>query len=155
MIFRQLFESVSCTYTYILGCAKTKQALIIDPVFETVSRDATLIRELHLKLNYLLNTHVHADHVTGSGKLKSANYFPKAKSIISSQSGAYADILLNDRDIVKIGDSIELEVRHTPGHTNGCVTYVCHLKKMAFVGDALLIRGCGRTDFQQGLIEIN
>lgn len=150
MIFRQLFESISCTYTYILGCAKTKHALIIDPVFETVSRDAKLINELRLELKYLANTHVHADHVTGSGKLKEDNYFPNAKSILSKNSGGFADILLNHKDIIKIGDSLELEVRCTPGHTDGCVTYVCHSKKMAFVGDALLIRGCGRTDFQQG-----
>lgn len=153
MIFRQLFESTSSTYTYLLGCAKSKQALIIDPVFETVLRDATLIRELRLNLIYLLNTHIHADHVTGSGQLKNPEYFPMAKSVLSKLTNGFADILLNHGDFVRVGDSLELEVRSTPGHTNGCITYVCHDKKIAFVGDALMIRGCGRTDFQQGFFK--
>uniref|UniRef100_A0A1I7YFQ5 Persulfide dioxygenase ETHE1, mitochondrial n=1 Tax=Steinernema glaseri TaxID=37863 RepID=A0A1I7YFQ5_9BILA len=146
-IFRQLFESVSCTYTYVLGCPRTRQALIIDPVYETVDRDTKLINELGLDLIYGLNTHVHADHVTGTGELK--RRFPKMRSVLSAQSGGKADLYIDGGDTVNVGE-MELEVRATPGHTDGCVTYVDHQQRMAFTGDALLIRGCGRTDFQQG-----
>jgi sulfur dioxygenase len=149
-IFRQLFESVSCTYTYILGCASTGQALIIDPVLETTNRDLKLVFELGLNLVYGLNTHLHADHVTGTGQLKKTD-FPLMKSVLSVKAGAKAvDVLVKQGDIIRWGKDGELEVRETPGHTNGCLTYVYHKQRMAFTGDALLIRGCGRTDFQQG-----
>lgn len=147
LIFRQLFESVSCTYTYILGCGATRKALIIDPVLETFNRDVQLLRELDLDPIYVLDTHVHADHYTGAGQLKTV--FPQLKSVLSKNSGAVANIFADDGQIIRFGQE-ELEVRLTPGHTNGCATYVAHKLRKAFTGDALLIRGCGRTDFQEG-----
>ncbi|CAF3885706.1 unnamed protein product [Rotaria sp. Silwood1] len=151
-IFRQLYEAISSTYTYLLADPTTKEALIIDPVIETVERDAKLIQQLGLKLRYAVNTHVHADHVTGSGKLKTL--FPECKSVLSKQSGAKADIYVQDGEFIKIGESgktpVVIECRSTPGHTNGCMSFVWHDYGAVFTGDAVLIRGCGRTDFQQG-----
>ncbi|XP_030043030.1 persulfide dioxygenase ETHE1, mitochondrial [Microcaecilia unicolor] len=147
LIFRQLFELKSSTYTYILADAESKEAVIIDPVLETVERDARLIRELGLTLLYAANTHVHADHVTGSGRLKEK--IPGCRSVLSLESGGKADVYIKAGDTIKFG-GLTLEVRSTPGHTNGCVTYILGDHSMAFTGDALLIRGCGRTDFQQG-----
>ncbi|XP_063385293.1 persulfide dioxygenase ETHE1, mitochondrial isoform X1 [Cydia fagiglandana] len=97
-----------------------------------------------------MNTHMHADHVTGTGKLKSL--LPGTKSVIGANSGAQADVHLNDGATVSVG-SIKLLAVATPGHTNGCLTYICHDQAMAFTGDTLLIRGCGRTDFQEGSSE--
>jgi len=147
IIFRQMFEHVSSTYTYLLACAATKEAVIIDPVLDTVERDVTVIKEMDLKLVYAINTHVHADHITGSGHIK--RRVPGVKSVIGAKAGAKADQFVNHLDKVKFGNT-ELEVRSTPGHTNGCITFVSHTGRMAFTGDALLIRGCGRTDFQDG-----
>lgn len=100
-----------------------------------------------MDLIYGINTHAHADHITGTAALKSL--IPSMKSVIGKDSGARADKHINHGDSVKVG-GIELEVRATPGHTDGCVTYVCHEMRSIFTGDALLIRGCGRTDFQNG-----
>lgn len=147
VLFRQLFDEKSWTYTYLLADLNTKEALLIDPVLEQVERDAKLINELDIRLIYAVNTHAHADHITGSGKLK--GLFKSCRSIISTASRARADAHLNPGDVVKVG-SVKLEARATPGHTNGCMTYVWHDQKKAFTGDALLIRGCGRTDFQEG-----
>lgn len=147
LVFRQLFERESCTYSYLLADTESKEAVIIDPVIETAERDVQQIKELGLTLKYCLNTHMHADHITGSGLLK--KLLPGCQSMIAAVSGAKADILLHEGEKVKFGNH-ELEVRSTPGHTNGCVTYVSHKEKMAFTGDTLLIRGCGRTDFQEG-----
>ncbi|VDN03181.1 unnamed protein product [Thelazia callipaeda] len=147
----QLFEPVSCTYTYLLGCPLSGKAVIIDPVLDTVERDAKLIKELDLDPVYGLNTHVHADHVTGTGELK--RIFPRMQSVLSKHGGACADLLVDDHQILTFGHQT-LGVRTTPGHTNGCVTYVSHDYRMAFTGDALLVRGCGRTDFQEGNPEI-
>ncbi|KAL9978361.1 hypothetical protein ACROYT_G015862 [Oculina patagonica] len=146
VIFRQLFDLESYTYTYLLGCPKTRAAVIIDPVDTQAERDMKIAKELDLKLIYAMNTHVHADHVTGTGILKNLT---GCKSVISKISGAKADVFVNDGEKIEFGDQ-ELEVRSTPGHTNGCVTYVNHADRMAFTGDALLIRACGRTDFQEG-----
>ncbi|XP_043206537.1 persulfide dioxygenase ETHE1, mitochondrial-like isoform X2 [Amphibalanus amphitrite] len=145
--FRQLFDRESCTYTYLLADPCSKEAVLIDPVIELSDRDATLVKDLGLKLVYVINTHMHADHITGTGRLK--RLVPGCRSVISATSGAEADIKLADGDKVKFG-ALELEVRATPGHTEGCVTYVLHSQRMCFTGDALLIRGCGRTDFQGG-----
>ncbi|XP_031550199.1 persulfide dioxygenase ETHE1, mitochondrial-like [Actinia tenebrosa] len=146
LIFRQLLDFESFTFTYLLGCNKTRQAVIIDPVDTQVQRDSRLINEMELKLIYAVNTHVHADHITGTGMLKQLT---RCKSMISKESGAIADVLLSDGDDIRFGEQ-SLEARSTPGHTNGCMTFVSHANKMAFTGDALLIRACGRTDFQEG-----
>lgn len=147
MIFRQLFDAETSTYTYLLADARTKEAVIIDPVRDQVERDATLIRELGLTLVAILDTHVHADHVTGAGVLRRRFGAPTASGEHGGQ--ACADRRLRSGDVIRFGDRT-LEVRATPGHTDGCVTYVLDDRSMAFTGDALLIRGCGRTDFQQG-----
>ncbi|XP_071907293.1 persulfide dioxygenase ETHE1 homolog, mitochondrial-like isoform X1 [Coffea arabica] len=158
LLFRQLFEKDSSTYTYLLADAShpDKPALLVDPVDKTAERDLSLVKELGLKLIYAINTHVHADHVTSTGLIKSK--VPGVKSIISKASNAQADLLIEPGDKVYFGD-LFLEVRATPGHTLGCVTYVTGdgpdqpQPRMAFTGDALLIRGCGRTDFQGGSSE--
>jgi sulfur dioxygenase len=147
MIFRQLFDPQSSTYTYLLADAASREALLIDPVFEQARRDAALIEELGLRLRWTLDTHVHADHVTGAWLLKEKL---GSRIAISASSGADgADRYLKDKEAVAFGKR-SLEARATPGHTGGCMTYVLDDRSMAFTGDALLIRGCGRTDFQQG-----
>ena len=147
LTFRQLFDPQSSTYTYLLGDAATRQALLIDPVFEQVRRDVALVEELGLKLAWTLETHVHADHVTGAWLLRERL---GSRIALSGASGAEgADRTLQAGDRVEFGKR-HLEVRATPGHTNGCLSYVLDDRSMAFTGDAVLIRGCGRTDFQQG-----
>ncbi|KAM6584958.1 hypothetical protein CsatB_011960 [Cannabis sativa] len=155
LLFRQLFEKDSSTYTYLLADVShpDRPALLIDPVDKTVDRDLSLIQDLRLNLLYAMNTHVHADHVTGTGLIKSK--VPSVKSVISKASGSKADLLIESGDKILFGN-LFLEVRATPGHTMGCVTYVTGdgadqpQPRMAFTGDTLLIRGCGRTDFQGG-----
>ncbi|BBG99779.1 glyoxalase II 3 [Prunus dulcis] len=155
LLFRQLFEKESSTYTYLLAdvAHPDRPALLIDPVDKMVDRDISLVEELGLKLIYAMNTHVHADHVTGTGLIKTK--LPGVKSIISKASNSKADRLIEAGEKIHFGD-LFLEVRATPGHTLGCVTYVTGdgpnqpQPRMAFTGDALLIRGCGRTDFQGG-----
>jgi len=147
LVFRQLFDPTSSTYTYLLGCSVSKEAVLVDSVFEQVRRDAALIDELGLKLVCTLETHVHADHVTGAWLLKSRFGSQIGLSAESGASGA--DRLLQDGDRVAFGRR-SLEVRATPGHTSGCITYVLDDETMAFTGDCVLIRGSGRTDFQQG-----
>ncbi|XP_071095828.1 persulfide dioxygenase ETHE1, mitochondrial-like [Haliotis cracherodii] len=146
-IFRQLLDYKSFTYTYLLADTTTKEAVLIDPVIEMVERDCQIVRDLGLNLVYAVNTHVHADHITGTGEIKKR--LPTCKSMIAEISRAAADVKLREGDRIKFG-SHELEVRSTPGHTDGCVTYVWQQQGMAFTGDAILVRGCGRTDFQQG-----
>ena len=145
LIFRQLFDVASSTYTYLLGDAG--EAVIIDPVFENARRDAALLRELGLRLVATLDTHVHADHVTGAWLLKQR--CGSAILLSRASTAANADQLLAHGDRVGFG-ARHLEVRATPGHTGGCLTYVLDDQRMAFTGDSLLIRGCGRTDFQEG-----
>ena len=147
LIFRQLFDTQSSTYTYLLADSVTNEAVVIDPVFENVQRDCALIHELGLTLLYTLETHVHADHVTGASALKDEL---GSRISVAAESGAEgADSYLDDRDRISFGERY-LEVRATPGHTRGCVTYVLDDESRAFTGDCLLIRGCGRTDFQDG-----
>ena len=147
LIFRQLFDAASSTYTYLLGDADSGQALLIDPVYDNVRRDGALLRELGLCLVATLDTHVHADHVTAAWLFKQRC---GSQILLSEDSGAAdADRLLRHGDRVSFG-ARSLEVRATPGHTRGCLSYVLDDHGMAFTGDALLIRGCGRTDFQQG-----
>jgi sulfur dioxygenase len=147
LIFRQLFDATSSTYTYLLGDAASGQALLIDPVFEHVRRDSALLRELGLALVATLETHVHADHVTGAWLLQQRT----GSRIFGSADGGAQGL---DRALVH-GDRVAFGARHvqvraTPGHTDGCLAFVLDDERMAFTGDALLIRGCGRTDFQQG-----
>lgn len=145
IIFHQLFEKESSTYTYLLGDPVTKEAVIIDPVIETVERDLKLISELGLKLKLILDTHVHADHITGSGELR--NRTGAKIGISSAYDMSLADLHLNDGDNLNFGEH-SIKVWHTPGHTSGCLTFQSGDK--IFTGDALLVRGCGRTDFQEG-----
>ena len=147
LIFRQLFDPQSGTYSYLLGEPRSGEALLIDPVFENVRRDAALVRELGLHLVATLETHVHADHVTGAWRLK--QQFDSAIAVAAASGAEGADRYLAHGDRVSFGDR-HLEVRATPGHTQGCLTYVLDDASMAFTGDCLLIRGSGRTDFQQG-----
>jgi sulfur dioxygenase len=147
LIFRQLFDPASSTYSYLLADAESREAVLIDPVFEQVRRDAALIAELGLTLRWTLETHVHADHVTGAWLHRQRL---GSRIALSAASGAEGlDLGLAPGDRVGFGPRT-LEARATPGHTNGCMTFVLDDQSMAFTGDALLIRGCGRTDFQQG-----
>jgi len=147
MIFRQLIDPETSTYTYLLGDESTREAVLIDPVREQIERDCTLLEEMGLELRFTLETHVHADHVTASGRLRE-RLGPQIA--VGARAGVRnADLGLADGDVVQAGD-LRLVVTETPGHTAGCVTYVCSDAPMAFTGDALLVRGCGRTDFQGG-----
>jgi len=147
LVFRQLFDPQSSTYTYLLGDRPSGQAVLIDPVFEQVRRDVALVGELGLKLVATLETHVHADHVTGAWLLKQRT---GSRIMLATASGAAdADRYLSQDDVVAFGGR-RLMVRPTPGHTNGCLTYVLDDRSMAFTGDCLMIRGAGRTDFQGG-----
>lgn len=147
LLFRQLFDPQSSTYTYLLAERRGGKALLIDPVFEQARRDSALIDELGISLIATLETHVHADHVTGAWLLKRRF---GSQIMLSAASGAQgADRCLAQDDVVSFGER-RLLVRTTPGHTDGCLTYVLDDRSVAFTGDCLLIRGSGRTDFQQG-----
>ena len=145
LIFHQLFEKETSTYTYLLGDHDTKEAILIDPVVEMADRDVKLIADLGLKLKYVLDTHVHADHITASGEIRKRT---GAKvGISSAYDMSCADLHLEDNQELQFGPHT-IKVIHTPGHTSGCLTY--KIGNMVFTGDALLVRGCGRTDFQEG-----
>jgi glyoxylase-like metal-dependent hydrolase (beta-lactamase superfamily II)/rhodanese-related sulfurtransferase len=147
LVFRQLFDPQSSTYTYLLGDTRKGEALLIDPVFEQSRRDAALLRELGMKLTATLETHIHADHVTGAWLLKQQT---GSAIMLSTDSGAQgADRYVGHGERIQFGGRW-LDVRATPGHTHGCITFVADDESMAFTGDCLLIRGSGRTDFQQG-----
>lgn len=149
MIFKQLFEADSSTYTYLLACAETRQALLIDPVLDTVERDLTVLQQLDLKLMYTLDTHHHADHLTGARVLRERTgcqvVFPDI------EKPDCADIGISEGTPFKMG-SIELTPLFTPGHTSHHHAYLLDngTQNMLFSGDALLIEACGRTDFQSG-----
>ncbi len=147
LIFRQLFDPTSSTYSYLLGCGDSGEALLIDPVFEQARRDSALLRELGLKLIATLETHVHADHVTGAWLHQQRHGSRIAVAAAAGTQGH--DLALADGDRVAFGRR-HLQVRATPGHTSGCLSYVLDDHSLAFTGDCLLIRGSGRTDFQQG-----
>jgi len=149
LIFRQLFDAASSTYTYLLGCTAMREALLIDPVFEQHLRDRALVDELGLTLVATLDTHCHADHVTGAWLMQQATGCRIGISARYGDAMQGADLRLDHGDRVAFGRR-HLDVRATPGHTDGCLTYVAHDPCMAFTGDALLIRGAGRCDFQQG-----
>jgi sulfur dioxygenase len=149
LIFRPLFEKKSSTYTYLLADSNTKEAIIIDAVDETQQRDIGLIEELGLDLKYIVETHVHADHITSSCPLKQK--FTNAKIVLGAPNlVACADILIKEGESLNFG-SYQMLAMTTPGHTDGCMSYVVDDK--VFTGDALLIRSCGRCDFQGGSAE--
>jgi glyoxylase-like metal-dependent hydrolase (beta-lactamase superfamily II)/rhodanese-related sulfurtransferase len=147
VIFRQLFDPQSSTYTYLLADPASSEAVLIDPVFEQARRDIALVQELGLALRWTLETHVHADHVTAAWLLKQKLGSRIGVSRASGAAGADRYLVAGER--IDFGNR-KLEARATPGHTNACVSYVLDDRSMAFTGDALLIRGCGRTDFQDG-----
>ncbi len=145
MIFRQLFDADTYTYTYLVGCEFTHKAILIDTVAGNVDSYVALLDELELTLIYTLETHVHADHITGASLLRERL---GSKSIVHRDGGAMcADLLVTDGVVLEVGE-IEIKVLHTPGHTNGCVSYL--IDDRLFSGDSLFVNGCGRTDFQQG-----
>jgi len=147
VIFRQLFDPETSTYTYLLAHEETRRAVLIDTVRERFERDRALLRELDLILCCTLETHVHADHITASGLFRREL---GSQVVASAKAGVQnADIELGDGESLRFGGH-SLAAMLTPGHTFGCVTYVLREAGIAFTGDALLIRGCGRTDFQQG-----
>ncbi len=147
MIFRPMQDPTSSTWTYLLADEATREAVLIDPVFEQHRRDEALIRELGLTLTTVLDTHCHADHVTAAWLHQQTSGCAVALSRTYGARGVTRP--LDDGDTVSFGRHV-LAVRATPGHTAGCLTYVLDEGVMAFTGDALLIRGAGRTDFQQG-----
>ncbi len=147
LLFKQLFDQTSGTYTYLLGDPGVRGAILIDCVYEQHERDLALIRELDLQLLGCVETHCHADHVTGAWLMKIALGSP---IIAAAQSGIVPlDRRLREADVLTFGTR-NLTVLETPGHTDGCISLVLDDRSMVFTGDTLLIRGCGRTDFQQG-----
>jgi len=145
MIFSQFFETETSTYSYLLGCERTRRAVLIDPVASETDIYLRSLQDQGLALIYTLETHVHADHITASGLLREQ---AGSKSVVHRDAGApCADLLVTDGVVLQIGD-LEIRIRHTPGHTVGCVSYA--MADRVFTGDALLIGGTGRTDFQQG-----
>jgi glyoxylase-like metal-dependent hydrolase (beta-lactamase superfamily II)/rhodanese-related sulfurtransferase len=147
LVYRQLADPASSTYTYLLGDSASGEAVLIDPVFDQVLRDAALLDELGLALVATIDTHVHADHVTGAWLLRHRLGSAIAVSAASGAEGA--DRYLADGDTISFGTR-HLAARATPGHTAGCMSLVLDDESLAMTGDCLLIRGCGRTDFQQG-----
>lgn len=150
LFLRPLFSHDTSTWTYILACEKTKECVIIDPVIEEVERDTKFVNELGFKPKYIAETHVHADHITGGKKLREK--FPEAIQVYGANSGVtFTDglKLVKEGDVLQFGNQ-ELHVLETPGHTSGCLSYYTGDKQYVFTGDALFVRGCGRTDFQQG-----
>ena len=149
MIFRQLFEPSASAYTYLLACEQSGEAALIDPVLETAERDLDLIRELGLTLSCTVETHIHADHVTGAGRLRA---LVGSRAGFPAASGAdFVDFTIREGEAVRIGE-MQLRPLYTPGHTDDHHCYLIESGDAAriFTGDALLIDGCGRTDFQNG-----
>lgn len=147
MLLRQLFDAASSTWTYLLADPDSREAVLIDCVFERHARDAALLRELDLRLLCTLDTHCHADHVTGAWLMKVA--FGSRVGLSGVYGAANVDLPLAHGDVIRFGRH-SLEVRATPGHTAGCLCFVTPDHAMVFTGDALLVRGAGRTDFQEG-----
>jgi sulfur dioxygenase len=144
MLLRQLFDAKTSTYTYLLADEVTRAALLIDPVREQVERDLTILDELGLRLEWVLETHVHADHVTAAGLLRKRT---GAQTAASSVGAPCVDRGLKDGDLVQIGQ-LTLRALATPGHTDDGMSFL--VDGLLFTGDTLLIRGCGRADFQNG-----
>lgn len=144
MLVRQLFDLDSSTYTYLIADPRTKQAALIDPVAHHVERDLSLVSELGLTLVYVLETHIHADHITGAGALRART---GAKTVASNHGAPCVDVGLTHGQVIQLGD-LGITALATPGHTNDGISYVA--AGAVFTGDTLLIRGCGRSDFQNG-----
>ncbi len=147
MIFRQLFDSSSSTYTYLLADEQQREALLIDPVFGQASRDLALLEELGLTLILVVDTHAHADHITAAWLLQQETGCRIASARVID--AAHVDLPLDDGQEFGVA-GVSLKAMATPGHTDGCMSYVLADQSMVFTGDTLLIRGCGRSDFQHG-----
>jgi len=149
MLFKQLLEADSCTYTYLIGCEETRRAILIDPVLDTAERDLQLLKDMGLNLMATLETHVHADHLTGARRLMQRTEcqiaYPKMLNL------PCADIGVQEGEPFRVG-SVTLHPLFTPGHTDHHHAYLIDtpVQKLLFTGDALLIEACGRTDFQSG-----
>ena len=145
MIFKQLFDNKSSTYTYLISSGKGREALIIDPVLENVNDYIKLLKELELKLVKVIDTHIHADHVTGASKLKNIT---KCSTIMGENTPADSvEIKVKDDEYIDLED-IKIKAIYTPGHTSDSYSFL--MKNHLFSGDTLLINGTGRTDFQNG-----
>lgn len=145
MLFRQLFDAESSTYSYLLADEASREAVLIDPVLEQVDRDLAVLSELGLKLVYVCDTHIHADHVTAAGELRRLT---GARTAVSARASVgAADVALRDGQEIRFG-SHALRTLETPGHTESCLSFA--IADLVFTGDTLLIEGTGRTDFQQG-----
>ena len=145
MIFEQLFDKKSSTYTYLIASNKGREALIIDPVLDNVEDYINLLNKLDLKLVKVIDTHIHADHVTGASKLKNQT---NCITIMGDKTPADAvEVKVKDEEIIKL-DQLEIKALHTPGHTSDSFSFI--MKNYLFSGDTLLINGTGRTDFQNG-----
>ena len=150
LLLRQLFDPVTGCCTYLLADKLTKEACLIDPVKECCQRDLDLLSELKLKLQFILETHIHSDHISGSMLLKKS--YPTATSVTCENSGVKSDAYVKDEGIVHFG-SRHLVCRNTPGHTSSCCSFIMDDFSAAFTGDALHVRGCGRVDIQDGSAE--
>ena len=145
MIFKQVFDAKTSTYTYIIASAKGREAVIIDPVLENVENYISLLKDLDLKLVKVIDTHIHADHVTGASKLKQST---NCTTIMGEHTPADAvEIKVKDNELINI-DDLKIRSIYTPGHTSESYSFL--LDNYLFSGDALLINGTGRTDFQNG-----
>ena len=145
MIFKQLFDTKSSTYTYLISSGKGREALIIDPVIENVTEYISLLKELDLKLVKVIDTHIHADHVTGASKLKDIT---KCSTIMGAHTPAESvEIKVKDDEYIDI-DNLKIRAMYTPGHTSDSYSFL--MNNYLFSGDTLLINGTGRTDFQNG-----
>ena len=148
VFLQQFFDKESSTFTYLVYDQQTGEAVLIDPVYEQIERDIGWIQDLGVKLKVILETHIHADHLTGSWDIKRET---GAEICVSEFSGAQnADRFLKDNEVLNF-ENFSLKAITTPGHTNGCMSY--YVNGMLFTGDTLFIRGCGRTDFQEGSSE--
>jgi len=147
VIIRQHYDPTSSTFSYLLVDPVSREAVLIDPVIGLHARDAALIRELGVKLVATLDTHCHADHVTGAWRMKVE--FGSHIGLAGVYGAANVDLPLEHGSVVRFGEEA-LEVRATPGHTAGCLSFVSADRRHVFTGDTLLVRAVGRTDFQQG-----
>jgi glyoxylase-like metal-dependent hydrolase (beta-lactamase superfamily II) len=145
MIFKQVFDTKSSTYTYLIASAKGREAIMIDPVLDNIEEYISLLNEFDLKLVKVIDTHIHADHITGASALRDQT---KCVTVMGDQTPADAvEIKVKDEEIIKL-DKLEIKALHTPGHTSDSFSFL--MNDHLFSGDTLLINGTGRTDFQNG-----